>query len=495
MSSFCLNTEPWIPVELVNGTHKLVSLRESFQGAKSIRKTVGNPLEVAVLLRLLLAIVQRVHTPKSDDELCAIDLDHLMANCLGYVDEHQDKFDLYDKSRPFLQHPSLETTNGTAAKVIYEMNTGNNPVFLDHCIDARPVVLSSAQAARGLLVLHAYGGSGTGSLNPLNQGKKDTMYAGPLCARMPVTLDAGRLDWTLLLNLWKDRDSGIPAWEQGPPKPASLTPFTGVCDLYTRQTRLVKLDPNEDGSLCVGASVFMGEGLPPETDGSRDPMMAQYYASDKKWKVTRLATDRAVWRSAHALLANRDGQNKDRYQRIRAIDNALFMHQSAGITPPFGVALRILGVSANAQGPVTEMWREEVLPFSFSVIENSTAFWELETRIQAAEDQANKLRYQLRKFARSYLEETVAEPKPEDVEALVNKIAPGLHTFWHQVGSRGESLAMEPCDAGEWQSLLIESSRNNFREAVNALPASAARYRAEFATKFQPHPKKEKAKP
>ena len=64
MPSYRLDTQPWIPVVLKTGTPAEVSLLDAIERAPGIRTIAGNPLEVAVLARLLVAIAHAVRQPQ-----------------------------------------------------------------------------------------------------------------------------------------------------------------------------------------------------------------------------------------------------------------------------------------------------------------------------------------------------------------------------------------------------------------------------------------------
>ena len=214
MPSFRLDTQRWIPIVWSTGEYEELSLLDAVQQAEKIRAIVGNPLEVAVLTRLLLAIAHSVSAPTDAYEWLDVwnDRPGLLKNMVAHIQDNQAAFDLYSPDQPFLQNPKLPEPTASPALLVYERAQGNNPVFLDASQVAFPAPIPSSEAARALLVTHSFAGSGTGGNNPLNGGKKDTMYAGPLCARMIAVLEGENLAKTIAFNLASGAKPGKPNW-------------------------------------------------------------------------------------------------------------------------------------------------------------------------------------------------------------------------------------------------------------------------------------------
>lgn len=496
MPSFPLDRSDWIPVALCGGGQDEVSLLEAIETAKDVRRIVGNPLEVAVLMRLLLAIAHCVRAPENSYEWLDVweDRAGLLQDMARYVRDHAASFDLYSAERPYGQHPGLALPSATPATLVYDRAQGNNPVFLDASQVAAPRSLSSAEAARALLVTHAFAGSGTGGNNPLNGGKKDTMYAGPLCARMVGFLEGDNLAKTIALNLASGRKAGRPGWDQ----PLADTPgqksFVGLADLYTRATRSARLRPSEDGERCLAASLYMGQAVPADETDKQDPTLPRYVAQDKKIKAFRLSPDRAAWRSAHLLLA---AHPKDEAGPLRAIEQLEPLVSSDQFPRDESIALRLLGVAANAQGPVTELWRDETLRFDLSIVADDARYEAMRGAIEAADGAASRLRGRLFGFAKAYLAGADGNPDPKDVGRLSDELAPDMADYWSMVGPEGERIALDGFAPVAWQKTLQVASESAFRRAVDRLPADARRFRAQFAReeKIDDKAKKGKGKP
>lgn len=478
--SFRLDQQPWIPCVMQDGSFCELSLLDVLRQSRQIQRIAGNPLETATILRLLLAIAHVVGTPQDEFEWLDIwkAADQHLERMIAYVEQRADVFDLYDADRPFAQHPRLEYGSTTPAVLVYERAQGNNQVFLDHSRVDDPQPLTSAEAARALLVAHAYGGSGTGSNNPLNGGKKDSMLAGPLCARLIGVVEGQNLLDTIVLNLASNVRCGKPAWERPVCTGPSKTPSQGVADLYTRNTRAVRLTPNEDGSRCVAVAIFQGEAVANDEDAPIDPMIPRYRASDKRFKPVRLNPDRAMWRDAHVLLAASSAATAI---PIRALPT-LRVLASSKLLSEGAVSLRILGIAADAQGPVTSLWRDETLPFGLSVITDDARYAAMTRAVALAEEYAIRTRKRIYGFAHRYLQDSsAASPDKQTVSTLADELSSNLCDFWSTLSPVGQRIACDGFDEDAWAQLLRKTSEAVYQQAINRLPPDARRFRAQFA--------------
>jgi CRISPR system Cascade subunit CasA len=460
--------------------------------ARDIERITGSPPESAAILRLLVAIAHTVGTPQDEFEWVDIwnGADRRQDQMVAYTERHADSFNLYDPQRPFSQHPNLEPGSATPAALVYERARGNNAVLLDHSRTDCPQPVTSAQAARALLVAHAYGGSGTGSNNPLNGGKKDQMLAGPLCARLIATLQSQDLLKTILLNLTANVRAGLPAWERTPPNGPGKSYSDGVADLYTRNSRAVRLTPDADGSHCVAAAIFQGEGVITDETAPPDPMIPRYMASDRTYKPLRLNPDRVLWRDADVLLA---ATETEKAIPIRAIAQlrALANH---GLISDKEISLRILGVAADAQGPVTTLWRDEALMFGLSVIADDARYTRLAKAVRAADEHATRTRGRIYGFAQRYLQNgSSASADPQAVAVLADELSPNLTEFWSTLAAAGRRVACDDFNEQTWAALLQNAAEGTFRRAASRLPPDARRFRAEYATQSKVSSKKKGA--
>ena len=480
MITYRLDQEPWIPVKLTNGTQTEVSLSEVFRQAQEIRAIAGNPPEVAVLHRLLLAIFQRAVPLQGDDPW--EEAYQQPANPLGVAAEYVTRlgptcFDLFHPENPFMQHPRLAPGDKPMAVILYDRAAGNNPVFLDASQEAGATSIPSGIAARALLVNMAFGGSHPDKSNPLSSGKENTMYAGPLCARMVVIVEGQNLAQNLLLNSLVEEKVGTAAWERQMAEHPKKSKAEGIADRYTRTTRFVRLRPSHDGRHCLSVALHMGEQIE-ESDEPDDPMMPLYVAKDGKFKVQRLDPERALWRSSHVLFnAQADPKNG---RPARALAQLRRLASTGLIPSDQAVGLRVVGVAGNAQGPTTELWRDEVLPFSLSLVQDDAAYARLEQAVKLAHDAEEKLRKRIYRFAARYLQAAIPNPDPKDVARLAESLDPGHHRFWSALAPEGEKLGLAKIDPEKWQETVNAASNRAYEQAVNRIPVSGRRLQAQY---------------
>lgn len=479
MPSFPLDLEPWIPVEMLDGSSQEVSLTGAFKEAHRIRRLTGSPLEAAVLHRLLLAILHSacpVPNPRAWARLWQ-EPEAAMASALKKVEEHKDKFDLYHERHPFLQHPGLPPGTKPMAVLLYDRAQGNNPIFLDASSELEAQPVSSAEATRGLLVNLSFGGAHPDKSSPLSTGKDNTMYAGPLCARLVVIVEGGNLAKTLLLNLLADEKPGRLAWERRVAPHPGKAMVEGLCDRFTRMTRFIRLQPSESGGEAVSTALHMGEAIEDDPNLPQDPMMPLYLAADKKLKVQRLDADRALWRSSHVLL---NSKSRPDSKPARAMEQLDSLASLGLLSRSETVGLRVMGVAGNAQGPKTDLWRDETLPFRLSVVADEARFSRLVTAVNTADEEAHKLRKRIFSFALRYLQAALPNPKPEDAQKLADELAPGLNDYWSALAPMGEALGLGSIKPEAWQAAAKAASTAAFEKAVEALPPSGRRFRAQF---------------
>jgi len=257
---FNLLDEPWLPCVTLEGERKDVGLRDALLGAHNFADLRDpSPLVTAALHRLLLAILHRAHDgPKNLKDWQAIwEAGAFDPQRLGdYLDQWQERFDLFDENHPFYQVAGFEVASkdgGTPAKnLALEVSAGNNPTLFDHSSDAAPPPLSQGAAARSLVANQVWSPSG-------GKGPKSNLFgphgyrsAAPLVGGVVVLLRGDSLFATLMLNLLTyNRDlpfehtgsEDVPAWERDAlPEPGPRA-ARGYLDLLTWQSRCVRLLP------------------------------------------------------------------------------------------------------------------------------------------------------------------------------------------------------------------------------------------------------------
>ncbi|HEX7022746.1 MAG TPA: type I-E CRISPR-associated protein Cse1/CasA, partial [Trueperaceae bacterium] len=320
MSSFSLWTEPWIPVQRLDGASERVSLPAAVAEAHTIRGIAdSSPLITVALHRLLLALVYRTHQ--------LVDIAHWEriwqagrfddAAVFAYGERWADRFDLLHPSRPFYQVPFMadERVHPVAALVL-EAASGNNPALFDHGRVEGATELPLDRAACYLLAHQAFAIRG-GDSKPFNR------MDAPLTKGFIVEVMGSNLFETLALNVmtrehWEritpDLGADKPFWEEDtPPDPVKEgTPVKGPLHYLTWQSRRVHLVVDAARQLVTGCQIAQRYCLP--KDGTPVDPGKCYYRDTKKeqgWQPRRLREDRAAWRLTHVLLQSTTPNPKD----------------------------------------------------------------------------------------------------------------------------------------------------------------------------------------
>lgn len=322
---FSLVNDPWITVRLADGSTIDLSIRDAFHRAGEIRDIAGElPTQDFAILRLLLAIVYRAvggdvtKTQWSAWYSTGLPLSEIDA----YLDRFEERFRLFDPTRPFFQVADLATAKGEhkgVAPLIFDLPS-NSRLFTNRA-GTGAESLGYGEAARWLVNAQAFEVSGikSGAIGDerVKGGKGYPLgiswsgHLGGLYAAGP-TLHA-----TLLLNFVGtnnvfalDRERDIPPWEDTEPDSAAerlgLVPH-GPVRLYTWQSRRVRLFRN--GDRVVGCLVCNGDKLTPQNMQRLEPMSAWRYSEPQTAKAKQPTymprehiAGRALWRGVNAIL-------------------------------------------------------------------------------------------------------------------------------------------------------------------------------------------------
>jgi len=336
-----LRTEPWIPVERLDGTADVVSLRDALAEAHQIRRIAGEiPGECFALLRLLLALVYCVHSAQMGElekeneerwkeirsqgrfEVSEID---------DYLDSYSSEFDLFDDEHPFYQVAGLAYMGEKEFDPIGEfmLDIPKPEKFLfamrgPKHLDSLPFDL----AARYLVIAQAYDTAGikspvvgnTSAKSGKAYAPKGALGTGWCGALGGIYLEGRSLFETLLFNYVLHLnnvslivDDDYAPWErEAPSTDTNQREPTGPIDLLTWQSRRIRLIPSEDGSSVRGVIISYGDVLTP-VNKDRFEMMTGWRESKEQQKKlgsstiplmpVALNTARAFWRGLPSLLA------------------------------------------------------------------------------------------------------------------------------------------------------------------------------------------------
>ncbi len=392
--SFNLVDQPWIPCVDLDGRSQLLGLQDALERAHEMQALAGEtPLVTAALLRLLLALLHRLHGPSEDPDVWG-DLwarDRFAAEPIQeYLARWRERFDLFDATRPFYQRAHPKAKPKSVISLIHDLASGNNPVLFSHSWEDRGTVLSPAQAARALVAAHAFG---LGGLSPVS-GERFT--DGPAARGITFIIQGDTLFQTLMLNLIPypvsdilatDVGADLPAWEMDDPyRPETRIPY-GYLDYLTWQNRRILLLPQDGPEGPVVSQMLLGPGLR-FGDSIVDPLKHYRKGAKEGWLVLRYNEDRALWRDSAAVL------------RVVPKDQ----RRSAGSLPPYSLTwlhmlldygdvpglsrqhtkrLLALGM-ANDQAKV-EFYRADQLPLPLALLRDQDLVTHLELALALAE--------------------------------------------------------------------------------------------------------------
>ncbi|MFF4900463.1 type I-E CRISPR-associated protein Cse1/CasA [Streptomyces sp. NPDC001068] len=328
--SFNLTTQPWIGVLNHDGSVEELSLHQVFEQADAVRRLVGDlPTQEFALLRLLLALAHdALEGPGDVEEWADLWSDpQCFSPVTAYLDAHYGRFDLLSPHAPFFQTAGLRTAKDevfSLNRIVADVPNGE-PFFTAWM----PTVgrLTFAEAARWVVHAHAYDTSGIksgmvgddrvkgGKVYPLGTG-----WAGGLGG---VFAEGDTLRETLLLNLvaadtdaLEFRADDRPAWRREPCPPGGTERApTGLRDLYTWQSRRLRLHHDED--TVTGVVLGYGDPLSSRNMHRREPMTAwrRSMVQEKKLRQSPVYLPRehdparSAWRGIASLVADRSDTN------------------------------------------------------------------------------------------------------------------------------------------------------------------------------------------
>ncbi|WP_225637113.1 type I-E CRISPR-associated protein Cse1/CasA [Streptomyces solaniscabiei] len=379
VTSFDLTSRPWIGVLRSDGCQDELSLGQVFARAGELRRVVGDlATQEFALMRLLLAVAHDALDGAGDIEEWAElweDPD-CFAPVQAYLEEHRGRFDLLHPVAPFLQTAGLRTAKDevfSLNRIVADVPAGE-PFFSARMPDVKR--LSFAEAARWVVHVHAYDTSGIktgmagddrvkgGKVYPLGTG-----WAGGLGG---VFVEGDTLRQTLLFNLVAaDTDmldlspTDRPAWRREPCGPGSdgRSP-TGLRDLYTWQSRRVRLHHDTDG--VHGVVLGYGDPLASRNLHRHEPMTPWRRSSAQEKKLGQspvyLPLEHhpacSAWRGIASLLADRleEGQEAGGASRLRPriLEWVARLVTEGYLSRHFLVRARVVGVRYGTQQSVID---------------------------------------------------------------------------------------------------------------------------------------------
>ncbi|QDT37593.1 type I-E CRISPR-associated protein Cse1/CasA [Stratiformator vulcanicus] len=438
--TFDLIDQPWLPVSR-DGEMRDAGLREALLEAHNIDQLRDeSPLVTAASLQLLLAIVHRaIDGPQSFDDWRELwNAGRLPKETVeNYLDQWQERFDLFHPHHPFLQDASLPI-DGPASTLdgMNKLLTGTEPINSLFHHDRSPSrhtpanPIDPAEAARRLIALQAFAISG-------GRGYLQTVRARGLCFQ----LLGENLFETILLNLLPTEiiedeavelaKLGQPNWELDTPAKAQTRRPRGLLDHLTAVSRKVRLIPEvDDGKLKVRQMAFaMGRTIE-LADKTSEPFSA--YVTDKRRQQIGLDLDRAVWRDSEALF-HFDREQSQKGTTYHGPATLKFVRELVheGIIPDeMSFRLAVTGLK-NTNAKVFA-WRYDVLPLPVRYTKGGRLVEFLGEALRLAEDVALTLQRAARVVAGESLTFGTRSPDASAVTAMANRLAPD-RLYWSRL--------------------------------------------------------------
>lgn len=169
--SFNVLNEPWIPVVTLDGSRKMLGIRETLKQAPELREiSIVDPTEEFSVYRFLSVILMDALRPMTTSDLHDIsvrqvfDQDRLDAY-YSLCEAKGITFDIFDKERPFMQPAYSKLWDNppeSATRMDYTFPSGNNHVHFEHR-NPDTVSYTFGEAFSKMLACHCFmpqGGSG-----------------------------------------------------------------------------------------------------------------------------------------------------------------------------------------------------------------------------------------------------------------------------------------------------------------------------------------------
>jgi CRISPR system Cascade subunit CasA len=491
---FNLTESPFIPCVMADGKLKELGLLDTLLQAHTIREIRdGSPLVTISLHRLLLAILHRIFGPASlnawKELWCARRLD--AAALTRYFERWKGRFDLFDTDHPFYQTAGMTTESPHSVGALFdELASGHNATLFDHSFDESPPSADFGMAARGLVARQSFA-IGLGKPPKVWIGgcitKVGDLQDGPLTRGVLLLMRGNSLFETLLsnLSLYVPSDEDLPVWERDDPEQLMSMPrATGRLDLYTWQSRRLRLVSPEPGAPAVVNGVHFAQGRKPQKDAI-DPLKPYYRGEKRGWLPFSLKADRGLWRDSAALLE----LAHDKDQPVAAL-NWVARATAQGIVPRGRMySLDAIGLGTRSgKARSVFLWRHDRMPLPSAYLQDAELVACLRGSLDKAEEVGSVLRQGVWALASEVLAPGDRKPDTDRVRAMVDSLAPE-RSYWPRleipfrnllvqlagqadVIDRQQTLARWVCQQ------LYERAVNAFDEVAEQLDNSARMLRA-----------------
>lgn len=339
--------DPWIRVVDKFGTPKLVSLCAVLTEGDKFVDLAVRPHERVSLMRLFLCVAHAaLKGPKNYAEWREVPK-KLPDAALSYLNEWKDSFELFHKTKPWLQVAELDILQSdkdadaddekgwsTLNKLCFTRASGNNTTLFDHASNGdEPSEYSAQEIALNLLTFQNFfvaGGKASSRMWGNIEMKNPRNPQGGPCSGKSIlfTFLRGKdLFGSIHLNLSTHEDlkslygnsgewMGKPIWEMPIQSPNDHNAVANATKTHlgrlVPQTRILRI--NKD---CK--SILLGAGfLYPKFQDDKNPFHPDLFATiipnkNEERKLLSARPNSAVWRELHSLtVCRKDASNSSR---------------------------------------------------------------------------------------------------------------------------------------------------------------------------------------
>lgn len=411
---FNLCNEPWIPVLYVSGQTQEVSLKQLFDESNSIRKIHSGDattdvailgVAVAIFFRAVLENTEEYgelyREPKKWIQNISSGGSEQLYFVQDYLKKYQDRFNLFDAERPFMQVADLHTSKGEV-KPVSRLVLDSESEYFSMRAEQALTSLNYAEAARYLVTVQAYDYSGikSGAVGDprVKGGRGYPIGVGWYGATGKIIVHGENLietllyciDYEQLLNVEKVKGKSHrialqdkPVWERKLPDTAAPRAYTdgdptkykdepapaaGMCETLTWQSRRVRLFP-ENGRV-TGVLVSNGDKWL-DRNTYTDPLTAYRFSKNQStqthyvWMPQTHSVERTLWRGADALLtrlsSSQEKQNKPATV-IRQISSGKYF------SPDTKTKIQLVGMVYGTQSSIVEETIDESVTLELGIL-------------------------------------------------------------------------------------------------------------------------------
>ena len=513
---FNLCHEPWIPVLYVSGQTQEVSLKQLFDESNSIRKIHSGDattdvailgVAVAIFFRAVLENTEEYgelyREPKKWIQNISSGGSEQLYFVQDYLKKYQDRFNLFDAERPFMQVADLHTSKGEV-KPVSRLVLDSESEYFSMRAEQALTSLSYAEAARYLVTVQAYDYSGikSGAVGDprVKGGRGYPIGVGWYGATGKIIIHGENLietllyciDYEQLLNVEKVKGKSHrialqdkPVWERELPDTAAPraykggdptkykdepAPAAGMCEILTWQSRRVRLFP-ENGRV-TGVLVSNGDKWL-DRNTYTDPLTAYRFSKNQStqthyvWMPQTHSAERTLWRGADALLtrlsSSQEKQNKPATV-IRQISSGKYF------SPDTKTKIQLVGMVYGTQSSIVEETIDESVTLELGILTEQGAEISAMVRdnIQLTMDAAIALGQYTGNLLRAAGKEY--EFRPSVTESILHRMEDEFRSWLADLSVSDDVSAQ----AAKWQSKvrrILESEADQL--AVSAGPKAA----------------------